>query len=165
MISENSYPVSTGGVSEWCESLVSGLTEYNFQIITIAPNSELKYDIPDNVKISIIELDKPAFTKELLNDPNIRQIIEALSPVLDGEALDCGKLYKIISSKEVSANELISSTENNQRMYSYYKKKYSDKPFAPFYYSWTSLYYLLFRTLELVNEIPETEIFHALNSG
>ena len=165
IISENSYPVSTGGVSEWCKSLVSELTEYNFQIITIAPNSEIKYKIPDNVEINIIEMNKPSFVTEFVDDPAIHRIMEPLKALVKGEALDVQKLYDCISKERVSAKELISSSENNERLLSYYNQNYAGRPFVPFYYSWTSLYYLLYGTLELVNEIPKTELFHALNSG
>ena len=165
LISENSYPVSTGGVSEWCNSLVSNMPEYNFQIITIASNNKIKYDVPENVKVETIKMDQPKFTDKSTDGSLIKKLMESLGPVLLGEPVDCESIYQILNEEKITARELISSKENKQRMLTYYEQNYSGKPFAPFFYSWTSLNYLLYRTLELVNRIPDTSLFHALNTG
>ena len=165
LISENSYPVSTGGVSEWCNSLVSNMPEYNFQIITIASNNKIKYDVPENVKVETTKMDQPKFTDKSTDGSLIKKLMESLGPVLLGEPVDCESIYQILNEEKITARELISSKENKQRMLTYYEQNYSGKPFAPFFYSWTSLNYLLYRTLELVNRIPDTSLFHALNTG
>lgn len=165
LISENSYPVSTGGVSEWCNSLVSNISDYTFQIITIASNNNIKYDIPDNVKVDIVEMDQPKFTDESTDSSLIKKTMNSLHPVLLGEPLDCESIYQILNEEKITARELISSKENKQRMLTYYEKNYAGKPFAPYFYSWTSLNYLLYKTLELVNRLPDTSLYHALNTG
>ena len=165
IISENSYPVSTGGVSEWCNSLLSNIPKHNFQIITIASNSKIKYDVPENVEVEIVEMDQPKFSNEILDVSLNTKIMDSMDPVFRGEPLDCSRIFQIVNEEEVPARDLISSDQNKKRMLSYYEQHYADKPFAPFFYSWTSLNYLLFRTLELVNNIPDTNLIHALNTG
>ncbi len=165
IISENSYPVNTGGVSEWCHSLVSELSEYDFNIFTIAPNNKKLYTTPDNVDIKIAKMNQPSFDSNVKKNRSIKKVMESLEPVLKGEPLDCKKILTEISNSKIFAKELISSKENKELLLKYYQQNYNHQPFAPFYYSWTSLYYLLYKTLELVNEVPETDIIHALNSG
>lgn len=165
IISENSYPVNTGGVSEWCHSLVSELSDYDFNIFTIAPNNKKFYTTPDNVDVKIAKMNQPSFDSNVKKNRSIKKVMESLEPVLKGEPLDCKKILTEISNSKISAKELISSKENQELLLKYYKQNYNHQPFAPFYYSWTSLYYLLYKTLELVNEVPETDILHALNSG
>ena len=60
ILSENSYPVNTGGVSEWCEYLVKGLPENEFNILTIASSNHFKYDIPTNVEVAAFEMNQPS---------------------------------------------------------------------------------------------------------
>jgi glycosyltransferase involved in cell wall biosynthesis len=165
ILSENSYPVSTGGVSEWCDYLVKGMPENRFHILTIASSKQFKYNIPSNVEVNAIEMNQPRFDQDILDKPVINNIMDTLKPVLNGDPIDCNKMHKILLENKVTAEELISSEQNHQTLLSYYIDHYSDKPFAPFFYSWTSLYYLLYRTLELVSKIPDADIFHALNSG
>ena len=165
IISENSYPVSTGGVSEWCEYLVKGMSDHEFQILTIATSKQLKYKIPGNVKVKIVEMNQPSFLMNFVEKTNIKNIMKILEPAHKGNPLDCKKIYITLKDEKVSAKDLISSKENHQALLEYYNEHYSDKPFAPFFYSWTSLYYLLYRTLELVTEIPNADVYHALNSG
>ena len=129
LISENSYPVSTGGVSEWCNSLVSNMPEYNFQIITLASNNKIKYDVPENVAVETIKMDRPRFTDESTNSSLIKKIMNSLSPVLRGEPVDCSSIYQILNEEKITARELISSTEHKQRMLTYYKENYSGEPF------------------------------------
>ena len=62
IISENSYPVNRGGVSEWCSSLIKSLPDINFNVFTIAPDKKLRYDIPENlVGVDVTELSSPNF--------------------------------------------------------------------------------------------------------
>jgi glycosyltransferase involved in cell wall biosynthesis len=165
MLSEDSYPVSTGGVSEWCEYLVKGMPECDFHILTIASSNKFKYEPPPNVKVSVFELAQPSFYMEKNNNCNVGKIIDILKPILEGKPIDCKKMYDFIQNSDVTAKELISSEQNRQAMMTYYKRHYSNKPFIPFFFSWTSLYYLLYKTLELVSQIPESDVLHSLNSG
>jgi glycosyltransferase involved in cell wall biosynthesis len=165
ILSENSYPVSTGGVSEWCEYLVKGMPQNDFHILTIASSNQFKYDPPSNVEVSVFKMVQPTFYMEKIHNTSISKIIQILDPVLEGNTIDCKKMYDVIQDSNVTAMELISSEQNRQTMMAYYKSHYSDKPFISFFYSWTSLYYLLYKTLELVSDVPESNVLHALNSG
>ena len=54
LVCEGSYPYIAGGVSDWVQMLCSNLSDVEFVIWSIATTkeemSELKYDLPENVK-------------------------------------------------------------------------------------------------------------------
>jgi len=166
IISENSYPVNRGGVSEWCSSLISGLPDICFNVFTIAPDKKLRYDIPENlVGVDVTELSRPCFMETQSHTRETVKIMELLKPVLKGMPLDCLKMLKLMENTEFTAEELISSKENLRLLEAFYQQNYEGNPFVPFYYSWISLFYLLFKTLELYNRLPKAGVIHALNSG
>ena len=78
ILSENSYPVSTGGVSEWCDYLVKGMPENRFHILTIASSKQFKYNIPSNVEVNAIEMNQPRFDQDILDKPVINNIMDTL---------------------------------------------------------------------------------------
>jgi len=166
IISENSYPVNRGGVSEWCSSLINSLPDINFNVFTIAPDKKLMYDIPENlVGVDVTELSSPNFSETPSHTSETVNVMKSIKPVLKGMPLDCQKILKQMEKTEFTAEELIGSKENLRLLEAFYKKNYEGKPFVPFYYSWISLYYLLFKTLELYDRLPKADINHALNSG
>jgi len=55
IISENAYPTSKGGVSEWCHSLISGMRDVRFNIFSLSAEERLRYILPKNVKEAVIE--------------------------------------------------------------------------------------------------------------
>ena len=166
IISENSYPVNRGGVSEWCSSLINNLPDIYFNVFTIAPNKKLKYDIPENlVEVDVTELSSPNFMESHGGACEAGNIMKSLKPVLIGKPLDCQEILKILKKNSFTAEELITSKENRRLLEAFYKQNYEGKPFVPFYYSWVSLFYLLFKTMELYERLPEADIIHALNSG
>ncbi|MFH2112831.1 MAG: GT4 family glycosyltransferase PelF [Candidatus Bathyarchaeota archaeon] len=166
IISENSYPVSRGGVSEWCSSLINGLPEVGFSVFTIAPDCTLKYPLPSNIQsVEIAELTQPRFKSRRKLGSEASRTLKTLSPLLRGEPLNCQKLFECTQEADYSAEELISSDENHELLIKVYEQSFKGEPFVPFYYSWVSLFYLLYKTIELYNELPFTDINHALNTG
>ncbi len=51
LINEGSYPFVAGGVSTWCDQLVRGLSDFEFQLVTITSNGTERpvWDLPANV--------------------------------------------------------------------------------------------------------------------
>ena len=51
LLSEGTYPQSHGGVSVWCDQLITGLPEYNFQVFAITGSSQEKpvWTLPANI--------------------------------------------------------------------------------------------------------------------
>ena len=51
LIAEGCYPYVTGGVSTWCDQLVRGLSEHEFEVVAITASSRVRpaLALPDNV--------------------------------------------------------------------------------------------------------------------
>jgi glycosyltransferase involved in cell wall biosynthesis len=165
LISEGSYPTGKGGVSEWCHSLINEMKDINFNIISMSSEKRIRYTLPSNLNDLKVEyLHSPTFKKGI--DENIaKAIIQELNPVLTGESLDCKELVMLLKKHEFTAEELLGSETNWSIATSYYNKHYKGKPFAPFYIFWSSLFYLLYKTLEMVKKVPYGRIYHVLNAG
>ncbi|MHC5559857.1 GT4 family glycosyltransferase PelF [Kocuria sp. U4B] len=52
MITEGTYPVTTGGVSTWCDQLVTGMAEHEFEVTAIVATGRepLVWSLPSNVE-------------------------------------------------------------------------------------------------------------------
>lgn len=63
LLAEGSYPFVTGGVSTWCDHLIRGLPEYDFQVIAVAGTSGERpaLELPPNVTdLSVVALWGPS---------------------------------------------------------------------------------------------------------
>jgi len=166
LLSENSYPVNRGGVSEWCRSLIEGMDDVNFSIFTISPDDRLRYELPENVLESqVVHLDSPGFKDVEGYRKEILEILDEIKPVLDGETIDCETLSDLIHDLDITGEELLASDENWDAAIDFYEREYGDKPFIPFYFSWISLFYLLYKVLDISREVPSSDVYHSLNAG
>lgn len=165
IISEGAYPTSRGGVSEWCHSLISGMRDVRFNIFSISTEKGIRYSLPENVDEFVVErLHSPNF-KHGIEEGYAEGLIRELWPALSGEPLDCGEILRLSKRRECRADELLGSDTNWNTAVSYYKENFPGRAFAPFYVFWTSLFYLLYKTLEAVDSVPGSDVYHALNAG
>ena len=51
MLAEGTYPYVTGGVSTWCDQIIRGMPEYDFEIVAVVATAgrPLAWTLPDNV--------------------------------------------------------------------------------------------------------------------
>ena len=51
MLAEGTYPYVTGGVSTWCDQIIRGMPEYDFEIVAVVASAgrPLAWTLPDNV--------------------------------------------------------------------------------------------------------------------
>ncbi|MFQ6076102.1 MAG: GT4 family glycosyltransferase PelF [Candidatus Bathyarchaeia archaeon] len=165
IISENAYPTSRGGVSEWCHSLISGMRDVRFNIFSISSEDGLRYILPKNVNEAVIEhLKSPRF-EDGINESYAKELIKELRPALLGEPLNCEGILGLLRGRRFKVEELLGSDANWNSAVTYYKENLRGRAFAPFYIFWTSLFYLLYKTLEAVDKVPRSDIYHALNAG
>ena len=166
IISENAYPTSKGGVSEWCHSLISGMRDIRFNIFSISADAGLRYILPENVNEVVIEyLHAPYFEEGISDESHAEALIKELKSALFGEPFNCEEILGLLKKYKFKAEELLDSDTNWNSAVTYYKENFPGKAFAPFYLSWASLFYLLYKTLETVSKVPKSDIYHALNAG
>jgi glycosyltransferase involved in cell wall biosynthesis len=165
LISEGSYPTGKGGVSEWCHSLITGMKDVKFNVISMSSNNIIRYKLPVNIREVVIEhLHSPNF-KSGIDERYASDLIKQLTPALSGDPLDCKEILRLSKRSECRADELIGSDMNWKTSVAYYRENFDGKAFAPFYVFWTSLFYLLYKTLEVVDKVPRSHIYHTLNAG
>ena len=165
LISEGSYPTGKGGVSEWCHSLISGMNDVRFNVFSMSSENGLRYKLPGNVEKVVIEhLHSPDF-KHGIDEKFAGELIGELKPALLGTPLECEEILRLSKRREFTAEELLGSDVNWNNAIAYYKDNFAGKAFAPFYVFWTSLFYLLYKTLESVGKVPDSDIYHTLNAG
>lgn len=53
LVTEGTYPVHPGGVSQWCHQLIRGLPEFTFDVVSLSGSGRerLAYTLPDNVRV------------------------------------------------------------------------------------------------------------------
>lgn len=51
LITEGTYPITTGGVSTWCDQIVRGLPEHQFSLVALTATGRepIRWPLPDNV--------------------------------------------------------------------------------------------------------------------
>jgi glycosyltransferase involved in cell wall biosynthesis len=166
IISENGYPSSKGGVSEWCHSLINRMKNVQFKIFALSVERKLVYRLPRNVNDVMIKTIQSAhFLDAVDDDKHIDAIVNEVKPAMLGHPLDCEKIIQLLKKCKCEGEKLLGSNANWEAALKYYEKNFPHKPFIPFYFSWISLFYLLYKTLEIVDSVPRSNIYHSLNSG
>ena len=165
IISEGAYPTSRGGVSEWCHSLISGMRDVRFNIFSISAEGGRSYTLPENIRGAVVEhLKSPRFEGGI-DESYAEDLIKELRPALLGEPLNCEGILGLLRGRRFKADELLGSDANWNSAVTYYKENLRGRAFTPFYIFWTSLFYLLYKTLETVGKVPRSDVYHALNAG
>lgn len=84
LITEGTYPIVTGGVSTWCDQLLSGLPEHSFDVVALTGSgiSRVLWDVPANVdSVRMIPVWGPA-ASPLRPGPRRRRWIESTQEAL-----------------------------------------------------------------------------------
>lgn len=171
IIAEGSYPYIIGGVSSWIQMLISWMSEHQFIICTIGAKSESRgrfsYTLPDNVSaVKEIFLDdalkgKGKWGKRLGIKRYGREALECL--LIEGYC-DWRELFYIFSRQQLpSVQDFLLSKDFFDILETVYKRKYSNIPFADFYWTLRSMVYPL---LFIINQgVPEADLYHSVSAG
>jgi glycosyltransferase involved in cell wall biosynthesis len=125
----------------------------------------LKFKLPANIKKILVEHLHSPNVKHGIDEKYAEELIKQLTPALSGASLNCEEIIRLSKKSECRADELLGSDVNWNTAIAYYKENFEGRAFAPFYVFWTSLFYLLYKTIELVCKVPTSHIYHALNAG
>ena len=51
MITEGTYPHQFGGVSVWCDQIIRGMSDYDFQLVSLVGTGaeQAVWDLPENI--------------------------------------------------------------------------------------------------------------------
>ena len=56
MINEGTYPVNTGGVSTWCDQLINGMPDHQWDVVTLTPSTgtRVSWTLPPQVRSTVL---------------------------------------------------------------------------------------------------------------
>lgn len=56
LINEGTYPVTTGGVSTWCDQLITGMPDHSWEVVTLtaATGTPVTWMLPDQVRSTVL---------------------------------------------------------------------------------------------------------------
>jgi len=141
------------------------MRDVRFNIFSISAEEGPRYTLPKNINEIVIEHLKPPHFEGGIDESFAEDLIRGLRSALFGEPLNCEELLGLLKKRRYKAEELLGSDANWNSAITYYKGNFPGRDFAPFYLFWTSLFYLLYKTLEIVGKVPRSDIYHALNVG
>ncbi|MBD2206331.1 GT4 family glycosyltransferase PelF [Calothrix sp. FACHB-1219] len=195
LTTEGTYPYHKGGVSTWCDVLISQLPEIDFHVLAIAANPylELRYKLPDNIKqlvkvplwgtedpveyswrfpFSQAFKSKIATTNRVISSQFIPLFESFLTAILFGQA-DIEKLgYLILAIYKYFQRYDYHKTMESKQVWSTFQKLTSThwhplvNPATVTLLEQTEAMRLLYRFLIPIHiPVPQTDLTHASSAG
>lgn len=172
LILEGTYPYVSGGVSGWTHSLISSLPEKTFHLLCILPpeaETDLKYDVPDNVvDISHIRLQKLEHNEMPSNIDELMRDIEGALIAITGKAGNHNDYKTLLDnlrhvSERVGYAALTESEAAWDLIRRMYEAGYAESSFLDYFWSWRALMGSLFSVA--LAELPDAKVYHTLSTG
>ncbi len=169
IISEGSYPIVRGGVSNWTNQLISALNSIDFQVFCLAPNGKERSvfePLPNLTAVAIhgiSQLDSRGRAQEVSRQM-YKELGECLSGVLTGNPIDCEHLGSLLRGYPPT-KAWLRSREYWDYVVDYYQKNCPDCDFSEFFWTLHGIFASLLDTLSLVQTLPRADIYHSLTTG
>lgn len=172
LILEGTYPYVSGGVSGWAHELITRQSHLTFHLLTILPpgaSTEMKYDLPPNVKgITNVWLQKLPVAKPAIGLEEIMPEFE--QPLLailgeNGRITDFNKLMDVMRKYGgmLSEHALLDSEPAFDLIKRMYLNTYQESSFLDYFWSWRSLMGGLFSIM--LCDLPKAKAYHTLSTG
>ena len=169
LVSEGAYPYVSGGVSEWMQMLITGLSEVEFVVYCICATEEefgqYKYEIPKNVvEMREVCLESAMRSPASGNSAGIDDI-SALRGLVGLDVLDWNRFFHFISSlKEgTTAADVLSDRRFFEIIVEMCGVEYENIPFTDFF--WTTRSMLIPLLYLLIEGMPVADIYHSASTG
>ena len=169
IISEGSYPVVQGGLSEWAHELIKELNYVNFDVFCIAPPGRKKplyAKLPNVDRISICEISQSDKSEKSPDLPKSisGELANYLKAVLYGEPLNCENLSDLLKEYRITKNWL-RSKDFWYSTVQFYRDECPDRDFSDFFWTTQGIYSMLINALTLAEQLPKADVYHSLTSG
>jgi len=169
MISEGSYPVCRGGLSEWAHELIKQLKFIEFDIFCIAPPQRTKslYDKLPNIKnIVTVEVSNTDRSRKSSTLPKSisAELSDCLGDALYGRHINCERLAEIVKEYHIKKTWLRSREVWNTTV-GFYQENCPDQSFREFFWTAQGIYSMLLDGLALVDRVPVADVYHSLTAG
>lgn len=175
IIAEGSYPYITGGVSSWIHSLINGLPDIQFKLISIMPDHSKENQVHYEPPVNLIE------TKTIyLNDFNSSQLSEKVflaknftaneykllnDFIIMNDSFSFKHVIKLLNDKTLFNNtmDFLKSDVFWNGMLKVYNERYESESFNDFFWTYRSIFVTLIYLLE--TEVMDADVYHSVSTG
>ena len=172
IISEGSYPIVRGGVSEWTQQLIKELPSLDFDIFCLAPTGQeiwiSEYDKPPNVRsVTIHGVTQERLFKQTSPLPKSisQEMCNCVGNVLYGRIIDCEQLVQLMKGTYPITKAWLRSKEYWDYLVQYYEVNCPESNFSEFFWTANGVFSSLLDTMALVKQLPQADIYHPLTTG
>ena len=173
IISEGSYPIVRGGVSEWTQQLIKELHFVDFDIFCLAPTGQetwlAEYEKPANVKsvkIRGLATQRPLARKSAVLPKAISdELVVCMAAVLNGTPIDCERLVSAVKSDDPIYKAWLTSKEYWDFLVNFYEANWGDSDFSEYFWAANGIFSSLLDTATLARQVPAADIYHSLTTG
>ena len=168
IIAEGSYPYITGGVSSWIQDMISGLTDFNFIVLSISADedNELKYKFPSNV----ISLENRILTKKVktkkkkIDKEFFKRIKDFHAGMMKQKDFnELASIVKTMQEKKFDYTSLVSNLDAWDMACEYGNIHNPLYPFSDYFWAWLSSHEYILKIMTW--EIPEADLYHTISTG
>jgi glycosyltransferase involved in cell wall biosynthesis len=172
LILESTYPYIRGGVSSWVHSLIQGLPDLTFSLLSVSAArqspADWKYELPPNVKVFA-----DVFVHELASGFGGRpsraswEAFRRLHCTTGRERVAAGRDLLLSSAAGarggLTADHALFSHAGWDLLLQRYQASDGGGSFIDFFWTWRAVHAPLFQTM--LAEIPPARIYHAVSTG
>ncbi|MGI2336701.1 MAG: GT4 family glycosyltransferase PelF [Dehalogenimonas sp.] len=170
IVSEGSYPVTRGGLSEWAHMLIKSLSSVRFDVFCIVPYDEPQVSVYpklpniDRVVIKPILRSRPHFSPRELAPKIRRSLPGVIRQMTDGKAMT---LTSLTDSKQrcPASKAWLASESYWDCVTGIYKDSHSEESLTDYFWSVFGFNSILLDSLNFINEMPRADIYHSLSTG
>ncbi len=170
IVSEGSYPIVRGGLSEWAHLLIKTLPDIEFDVYCIAPDmhSNIVYEKLPNVRDIVIhpliDVNFPMYNKSVLSKVASVELAQSLVSSLHGTPMDFNTIIDINKTFKID-KWWLTNPDYWDSIVAAYQNRSPDSPFAEYYWGVFGLYSILIDSLNSIQTIPKADVYHSLSTG
>jgi polysaccharide biosynthesis protein PelF len=170
IISEGSYPIVFGGLSEWAHMLIKSLKDVQFDIFCITPSKDkitpVYEKLPNVNKVIIkplIREHSPNHSRNPSNQASSR-LAHFLKETGTGTISELENLVKSLGKYPVG-KQWMNSNEYWKYLVESYQQSYPEGPFVDYFWTVFGLNSIMLDSMNFIHEIPEADVYHSLSTG
>ena len=170
MIAEGCYPYVVGGVSGWMQMMMSGLSQYEFEVYAIGVDSaqrgQFQYPFPENLttvhETFMLELRQSMKKAKPRRFPK-EQALPLRKMVCSDLDTPWDQIYHIVQREDFDCRDYLGSYDFFDAAKERYIREKLSIGFSDYLWTMRSMYLPLFSVL--AREIPKADVYHAVAAG
>ena len=169
IVAEGCYPYVVGGVSSWIHSIIKSFPQYEFIILAIVANREMRgkfrYELPENVsEVYEVYLNDFDWSASKITHPRLKKKeYQAIRGLLLNEDVDWNTLFTMFAGGRRSIDDVLMGEDFLNAVKDCYRRTYTDAVFSDFLWTMRSIYLPMFYILSY--SVPKADLYHCVATG